>query len=648
MRLHRRLTAAAAAALVTSLGLPALAFAADGTPNIQITEFEYNTSEFVELTNVGTAPQDFTGWSFSDSGATPGDLSLSGFGTVAPGESVIISEDSADAFRAARGLKDTVKVVGGNTTNLGNGDAINIYDAGNTLVDSLTYPGDKATQTKSGYVHADALAETTFSLTGWTLSSVGDAEGSWTGLNGGIGTPGASTLGTSTPDDVRLPADGGDPGDGTPTDPAPTLDCQPEAASGTGPAAAGAVTWPGSSAVTVVDKECAWKTTTGPEGRDMSGMVFDKADPNVLWAVKNKSWIFRLVKDTNGLWVPDTANGWGAGKEIYFPGTTGEPDSEGITQGPDGMLYTTTERDNAANTIAHNAILAFDPSANGTSLTAVKEWNLTDEFPELKTGTKTDANLGFEGVTYVPDSYLVDNGFVDQSTGAAYDPARYPLHGKGLFFAALENDGKLYAYTLNSDGSFHRVAVVDTTMGHVMDVQYDAALQRVWALCDNTCSVSMTVLGIDATGTMTPQAVYAKPADLPVVNLEGFAIAPASTCVNGARTALWSDDGISAPGHLGHALYAGALPCTLDLPAQGTGSGNGNDQGQDGPGQDGGQNNDQGQAGGQDQGNGVDGGHGAPANGAGNLARTGGPVALAGLGALALLATGTMLVRRFR
>ena len=271
----------------------------------------------------------------------------------------------------------------------------------------------------------------------------------------------------------------------------------------------------------------------------------------MLYSVKNKSWVYRLVKQ-GGLWVPDTSNGWGAGKEIFFPGSTdtatNQPDSEGLTVGPDGALYVTTERNNAANTIPLNSILRFDPTQSGTQLVATDQWNLTAEFPELHAGNKTEANLGFEGVTFVPDSYLIANGFVDQSTGTTYKPSDYPLHGTGLYFAALENDGKLYAYALNSDHTFHRVAVVDTGMGHVMDVQYDADAQRIWALCDNTCGVTSTVLKVSSTGTIVPDVAYSKPASLPVNNLEGFALAPSSTCVDGTKEVVWSDDGIYGAG----------------------------------------------------------------------------------------------------
>ncbi|WP_284292916.1 carbohydrate-binding protein [Luteimicrobium album] len=308
----------------------------------------------------------------------------------------------------------------------------------------------------------------------------------------------------------------------------------------------------------------------------MSGLAFDPSDPDVLYAVKNKSWVFRLVPQ-DGLWVPDTSNGWGAGKEIFFPGSddpqTNQPDTEGLTVGPDGALYVTTERNNQKNDVPLNSVLRFDPTQTGTTLVATDQWDLTSEFPELHAGNKTEANLGFEGVAFVPDSYLTANGFVDESTGTTYRPADYPGHGSGLFFAGLENDGKLYGYALDADHTYHRVAVVDTGMGHVMDVQFDASTQRIWALCDNTCGVASTVLKVSTTGAIVPEVTYAKPAGLPVDNLEGFAVAPASTCADGTREVLWSDDGIygTGPGSAGegHALYSGRISCDLGLGDQG-------------------------------------------------------------------------------
>lgn len=571
MRLPRLRPVAALLAIGTLSVLPSALStpASAATPGqVVITEWMYNPlqsapvgSEFVEITNIGGASVDLATYSFDDDSRTPGAFPLAGLGSLAPGESALITETPATTFRADWGLAAGVKVAGSNSQNLGRNDEINIF-VGTTLADRLTYgdqniAGTIRTQGRSGAPSScGALGANTVGA--WSFTTAGVA-GATTSASGDVGSPGTSPLNACGP--VTIVGGGGS---------GSTVPCQPEAASGTGPATAGAQPWPGAATVAVADQLCAWKTATGPEGRDMSGLVFDPSDPSVLWGVKNKSWVFRLVQQS-GAWVPDTTGDWGGGKQITFPGGTGQPDSEGMTVGGDGALYVTTERDNAANTFALNSILRFDPTASGTTLQPTQQWDLTADFPELIVpgGNKDKANLGFEGVTFVPDSYLVDGGFVDQSTGAAYDPADYPTHGSGLFFAALENDGKLYAYALGTDGSHHRVAVVDTGMGHVMEVQYDADLERIWAVCDNTCGVTSTVLTIDPAGALVPDARFARPADaaagLPNVNVEGFAIAPDATCASGTKQVVWADDGLSATGNLGHALYRGTLPCDLDL-----------------------------------------------------------------------------------
>jgi hypothetical protein len=70
---------------------------------------------------------------------------------------------------------------------------------------------------------------------------------------------------------------------------------------------------------------------------------------------------------------------------------------------------------------------------------------------------------------------------------------------------------------------------------------------------------------VNASGAIVVDATYTKPAVMPVDNIEGFAIAPAATCVNGSRETVWSDDGIwgfgSGSSSYGHALYSGTFPC---------------------------------------------------------------------------------------
>ena len=167
---------------------------------IRITEWMYSgdDGEFIEFTNRGVAAVDLTGWSFSDSAQTPGSVSLSALGTIAPGESFLVTENDASVFRTAWGLAGTVKVLGGNTANLGRNDEINIYDAANALVDRLTYgdedfPGSIRTQNKSGNPNSAAALGANNPLL-WSFSATGDAFGSTTSVAGEIGNPGTYPL----------------------------------------------------------------------------------------------------------------------------------------------------------------------------------------------------------------------------------------------------------------------------------------------------------------------------------------------------------------------------------------------------------------------------------------------------------------------
>ena len=176
-------------------------FAAMCTPaaaQMRITEFMYDgvDGEFVEFTNVGSTPIDMTGWSFDDDSHTAGSFSLTAFGTVAAGESVILTEPSAATFRTNWNLCAGVKVIGGNNQNLGRNDALNLYDAGSVLADTLSFgdqnfPGTPRTSGKSAWVSAAGLGQNQMGQ--WTASTLGDAETSYAGVGGNIASPGHST-----------------------------------------------------------------------------------------------------------------------------------------------------------------------------------------------------------------------------------------------------------------------------------------------------------------------------------------------------------------------------------------------------------------------------------------------------------------------
>ena len=191
-----------------ALGLgAAVAHAADS--GVQITEWMYNgngaTGEYIEFTNLGSTAIDFTGWSFDDDSRTAGVISLSGFGIVAAGQSVVLTEAAAADFRAAWNLAASVKVVGENTANLGRADEINLFDAAGTLVDRLTY-GD---QTFAGTVRAQNRSGNPLSLAdltpqavtaGWVLATTGDSFGSYASTLGDIGNPGTFAAAAPVPE----------------------------------------------------------------------------------------------------------------------------------------------------------------------------------------------------------------------------------------------------------------------------------------------------------------------------------------------------------------------------------------------------------------------------------------------------------------
>jgi len=485
---------------------------------VQLNEVTSNGSDTVELYNGGTSAVSVGAWKYVDSDTSHSPVAISA------------SSPSATSIPAAGYLTFN------STLGLGDNDSVFVLDSNGNSVDSVTWATDGAKPSTERCANGTGPFQTAVTATPGSTNSCSASGGG--GGDGGTG---------------QLLGGGGSLSSG----------CTPEAPSGTGSAPTGTLAWPGGLDVTIADQVCAFTTSTGPEGRDVSGLAFDPADPSVLWAAKNKNWLYKLVK-SNGRWIPDAS--WSAsGKQIRFANGSGEPDSEGLTVGGNGHLYVTSERDNTDNTAPKDTIMEFDPAATGSTLTPIHQWDMTSHFPQLDTGSKDDANLGFEGVGYVPDSWLTANGWTDPLTGSAYNPANYPSHGSGLFFAGLEWDGTLHVYGLNSDGTFTTFGAVATGKASVMDVSFDAGTQRLVATCDNTCGETHTFMKLNTSGAIVPDVTYTNPAVMPTDNLEGFALAPTSTCVNGLREAVWSDDGIygfgSGSSSYGHALYSGTFPC---------------------------------------------------------------------------------------
>ncbi|GAB3063732.1 hypothetical protein GCM10027079_33570 [Sediminivirga luteola] len=311
--------------------------------------------------------------------------------------------------------------------------------------------------------------------------------------------------------------------------------------------------WPGGEEVVILDEEDDF------EG-DLSGLIYEPGENGELgtiWAVENgNSLLFKILPDGNGGWSPDVDEEWAGGLTLRYPDGTGAPDSEGVTltdAGAAGGVYVGTERNNAESSVSRPSVLRYDISDTSGELVATDEWNLAEDFPNL------GANLGIEGITWIPDSWLTGQGFLDESTGAAYDPAAYSGHGGGLFFVGFEGTAAVYAYALFDDGSFHRVAEIQSSFDIVAEVQFDRDRDVLWVICDDTCQGRTATFEVDEAGVFAETAVYARPAGMPDLNNEGFTFLDASQCVDGRVQTFYSDDNDTD----GFSLRSGTLNCAL-------------------------------------------------------------------------------------
>lgn len=311
--------------------------------------------------------------------------------------------------------------------------------------------------------------------------------------------------------------------------------------------------WPGKNQAKTLDLEDQFES-------DLSGLTFEPAGGGVLWASNNLTGkLFRLVPSGTGF-VPDTANGWAAGKALRYPDGQGQPDAEGVTFGSsvaDGV-YIGSEHDGEDASTSRPSVLRYDVSGAGTSLTATREWNLTTLLPQL------GANTGIEGLTWVPDSFLTSHGFLDEAKGHAYVPAEYPNHGSGLFFVGIEESGKLYGFALDhSDGSAVLLATISTPNDGVMGLEFDRDTGNLWFNCDDGCDNESGILRIDthpdaaSRGKFVVHRLFQRPSTLPDANNEGIAIAPNAECSGGFKRFFWTDDSDED----GFSLRSDLIPC---------------------------------------------------------------------------------------
>jgi hypothetical protein len=317
--------------------------------------------------------------------------------------------------------------------------------------------------------------------------------------------------------------------------------------------------WPDDSAVRAIDAEDMFPDS------NFSGLAYQPAANGgaALWMVRNSpSTLYRLV-EANGVFAPAASGGWAQAKTLVYPGGSGAPDAEDLTwaEWSSSIVYVVSERD--GNGPSAPSVLAYDTAATGATLRAQQVWDLSADLRAIG----LDSNMGPEGLTWVPDSYLTGAGFVDQRSGAAYVPARYPNHGSGLFFVGIEQTGGIYVYALDhQSGAATRVAVIDSGQPGMMALAFDRDVNYLWAWCDDRCGNRASVLRVEdnpaspRAGQFVVRRRLQHPVSLPDLNHEGMSLGPAAECVATHKSVFWVEDGDDE-----HVLRRGAIPCAAFL-----------------------------------------------------------------------------------
>jgi len=131
-------------------------------------------------------------------------------------------------------------------------------------------------------------------------------------------------------------------------------------------------------------------------------------------------------------------------------------DAEGITQADLSapVVYVMIEES--------ELIRSFDVSVNGSPV-LLNEWDVSDVLPG-------SGNPGAEGITFVPDSFLADQGFVD-AAGDAY----VSVGGMGgLMLLSHEATGEIFFFDLNeTDGSAIHVGTYASSASAAEGLEFD-------------------------------------------------------------------------------------------------------------------------------------------------------------------------------
>ncbi|MBB1024457.1 MULTISPECIES: lamin tail domain-containing protein [unclassified Dietzia] len=240
---------------------------------------------------------------------------------------------------------------------------------------------------------------------------------------------------------------------------------------------------------------------------------------------------------------------------LEYPDGSGRPDAEGVTVGPDGVIYVATERDNESGSTSRPSILRFVLPAGRDSGTL----SATDEYSLTSLTGLIGANAGLEAIEYLPEAF------------------------GGAFAVGVEGTGKIHFVRLGAEGAVTEMQTYPSPFTGVMALDHDEVSGVLRVLCDEVCEGRSVEMTYDGTGFVTDGTLYARPAGMPNLANEGFASHRETVeCHLGGATGtaervrfLWADDAGTAGFGLRTAV-SDAGECTVEDDADpGSGSASG-------------------------------------------------------------------------
>lgn len=257
---------------------------------------------------------------------------------------------------------------------------------------------------------------------------------------------------------------------------------------------------------------------------DLSGAVWNPVSRE-LWLCRNNgpSMVWALVEDGTGSYRIATHGGQPAAWEEFG-------DAEAVAQADFGDANTVFVLSEGGGTV-----IEVDLSI-GDSAVELNRWGLSAEL----------GGTGAEGMTFVPDRFLAEQGFVD-GAGTPY----VSVNGmEGLMFIGHQNGGELFAYDLNrATGEHVFVGRYATAAAESAGLEFDRSTGQLFIWHDDDFD-QLEVAWLSSTETDTGRrmdtiAVYDAPTPIPFAstNIEGIAIKPIDDCRGGARDFFMTIDG---------------------------------------------------------------------------------------------------------